>query len=499
MDCIPEKILGLKIASSGEVHVPLSNTEACAILDNGITLCGSLTDILNGDIYNCPTIDDPRSQITIDPSNYIYFYLYLGDYVIPRRNIPMTYSVDYSAFHPKWLTLQLPLPYDFVVIGSGHVENSASYISDTIDLRFLPLRYIYLAPGATLRSVEIEFDKKDVPNYVKKFWNRIKSKPIVHHAFNPTFHKFGPTGIGSVSWKIPSIKELQPISELINPRFYCDPDQRTFSINYIISGGTRRSIIPGYAYSYYCMLGDIKLAGDTFSCETDTPLSPGAILYVDYGDLDRSSFRYSPPIFHVLEDGELQEIGGIYSVRTNAQAQDVPQYGIVDGGLFCCPTVTPYPGGQRYCSKFCPGNQVGPEALPNQATDSYIDLVRPPVPLSFDPEGIENIVCYSDDFCRHYYISGYIGGSCQFTEAQIQSQIVQMRIYGEFVNIPYSVILGGCHYPVTILNNISKYYCNVEGINGDVTYTIGGTPFVSGRTRLAYFSPIPSNHEIYVQ
>lgn len=487
MECIPEKILGLKIASSGEVHVPLSNTEACAILDNGIVLCGSLTDILNGDIYNCPTIYDPRSQITIDPSNYTYFYLYLGDYVVPRQNIFMAYSSATSAFfHPKWLTLQLPLPYDFVVIGSGYVESLASYISDTIDLRFLPLRYIYLAPGATLRSVEIEFDKKDVPNYVKTFWNQILPKTIVHHIFNPTFHKFGPTGIGSVSWKIPSVKELQPVSELVNPRFYCDSDQRTFSINYTLSGGTRGSIIPGYAYSYYCMLGDIKLAGDTFNCETDTPLSPGAVLYVGYGGRD----RFYPPVFHILEDGELQEIGGFYSTRVSAQA--------VDGGLFCCPTVTPYPGGQRYCSKFCPDNQVGPEALPNQATDSYIDYIRPPVPISFDPTGIENIVCYSDDFCRHYYTYGYVGG-CQFTEAQIQSQIVQMRIYGEFVNIPYSVIMGGCQYPVTILENISKYYCNAEDMNSDLTYTIGGTPFVSGRTKLAYSVYNPIDHENYVQ
>jgi len=475
MDCIPEKILGITVYGSGEIHIPVSETEVCAVLDNGVLLCGLLSDVLAGDIYNCPTIYDDRVYISSTSRNWVKFHVYSGDYVIPISIIEGHYVLPpfvWTVFKPKWATLQLPVPYDFLVVGAGSAPNCATYVSETLDLRSIPLRYIYLAPGSTLHSVELEFDSKSVPNYIQYCWPVIASKFLEYHKFNKRFHSFGPVGVGSVSWTIPAVRELQPLSDLLNPRFYCDLNQKTFSIHYSLTGGTNEQVIPGYAFSYYCMLGDLKLSGDTFDCETDTP----GTLYARY----RNLWRHRIAEIYVLEDGIYQEIGGVYSTRKN---QTVGFGDLYFGGLYCCPPVARYSSGTLYCSAFCPGNSVGPEALPRQDIDLYKDYLRPPVPWTFDPTGIDTIDCYSDDFCRIYYTSGYQGG-CSFTQEQIASQIVRMRVHGTFVNIPYTVIIGGCQYPVTLLENASKYYCNAEDMFEQSVYSVGGTPYVPGRMRL---------------
>ena len=90
---------------------------------------------------------------------------------------------------------------------------------------------------------------------------------------------------------------------------------------------------------------------------------------------------------------------------------------------------------------------------------------------------------YCSAFC--YDIYGYQGG-CSFTQEQIASQIVRMQVRGTFVNIPYTVIIGGCQYPVTLLENASKYYCNAEDMFEQSVYSVGGTPYFPKRMRLTY-------------
>lgn len=418
-------------AYPAEVHIPVAEDQICVFSSAAGVACGPSDLLLSGDLFNAPLYIQSGSLPYVRVGSYYNAYPCYKDFVYAPAlfslGSPNTLTAALNYYCPSNYLL-LPSQYDYLAIGADSYSFPiGSYIRDTIDFRFVPLRYIYLAPGTTIRNVIIYYDVDAVPKY-HKYTYEVNWYYWYYGGyfapFMPLTHQFAVLAENNFSYNAVPYYGLGKYSDLVNPVPVCSYDTSTFGL-----------LIQMRSYSIKSWYLNAVIQGPIgYPLDYTTDFS--AIILNDY-------FNYL-----------------IRSPKNVSRICPPPQ----------TTSTTPQPGTYQYnyCDLLCQDNTVGPEyinvnyAVKNNLPSSFYVFPRKYVPyeLEVDYNGV-----YVDllPLC----LDGINPPAC---DIHLPDSLM-IRYFAGYTDIPFLVYYPESNYPVTYIARSSSGICNLQLLDGRVIHS----------------------------